>query len=212
MDDKSVSNLEFIEMTQNGRKVPTQQKIKWEFIKNYTFTALIVFVIYKIALFIVDDKFMNLFNDFKSTISSAENYIENVNSHVYQTTLICLVTILFNFFIVFLSSILIFKKYKIKKEYINKVMKAIIIIELIFALVLLFEFTVSYINEVCTNIHEWRIEKLLNNKNIEEIDYFTNKVTNIYLARFIILTIINIICSITCIFLQKKIMKKNLYI
>ena len=210
MDNKSISNAEFFDMKQNGKIVIAEEKIKWEFIKKYTFISLVAFIIYKINLFIVDEKFIKLFNDFKITISSAKNYIENVNNHVYQTEIICLIMILFNFLIVFLSSKLIFKKYKIKKEYINQIMKIIIIIEMIFTLVLLFEFTVAYINETYNSIHQWRIEKLLNNNNIEKINYFANKIKNIYLERFIILSIINIFCSITCTFLQKKIIEKNI--
>ena len=210
MDNKSISNAEFFDMKQNGKIVIAEEKIKWEFIKKYTFISLVAFIIYKINLFIVDEKFIKLFNDFKITISSAKNYIENVNNHVYQTGIICLIMILFNFLIVFLSSKLIFKKYKIKKEYINQIMKIIIIIEMIFTLVLLFEFTVAYINETYNSIHQWRIEKLLNNNNIEKINYFANKIKNIYLERFIILSIINIFCSITCTFLQKKIIEKNI--
>ncbi len=219
MENKPVSNLEFFQMAQNGKVIATAEKIKWEFIKNYTFIALIPFVIYKIVFHLIDDKFIRMFNYFESTILNVEEYIKNINLQAFQVVAISIALILCNFLVVGLSSMLIFKKYKVKKEDLSKIMKSVMIIQLVFIIVLSLVFGISYVNKSTgIFIDRYRIEKLLQNDNIGNpniqntnytVDEYVTQVNNIYLFSFIFLMFANVICAISCTFLQEKIIQNN---
>ena len=60
----SMSNLDFFEMTQNKKQLASESKMKWEFIKHYTILALIPFVIYKIALYFINENYLKYINNF----------------------------------------------------------------------------------------------------------------------------------------------------
>ena len=63
MEDKSNSNLDFFELTNNGKVVASESKIKWLFIRNYTIISLVFFTIYKIIFNVLDMKFLDVFNE-----------------------------------------------------------------------------------------------------------------------------------------------------
>lgn len=219
MENKPVSNLEFFQMAQNGKVIATTEKIKWEFTKNYTFIALIPFIIYKIVFHLIDDKFIRMFNYFESTILNVEEYIENINLQAFQVVAISIALILCNFLVVGLSSMLIFKKYKVKREDLSKIMKLVMILQLVFIVVLSLDFGISYANKSTgIFIDRYRIERLLQNnnngnQNIQNTNYtvdeYVAQVNNIYLFSFIFLMFANVICAISCTFLQEKIIQNN---
>ena len=215
MENEQISNSEFLEMSKNGKAVLSEEKAKWLFIRNYTFIALIPFIIYRLTFEILTNEYIKKFNYFESTISSAENYIENIVTETCIIIVLSMVFILCNFLVVFLSSRLIFEKYKISKKHLKSIMKTITIMQLIFIGVFLFYFTVGYIDDRATFVDKWRLEKLTDisaNKNQEKyyiIDEYMNKINTINMARYIILLIASITCSISCIKLQKKFLEGN---
>ena len=68
----SMSNSDFFEMTQNKKILASESKIKWEFIKYYTILSLIFLWFYRIVVYIIQNKYERLFNNFQFTISDAE--------------------------------------------------------------------------------------------------------------------------------------------
>ena len=122
---------------------------------------------------------------------------------------------LLDFLVVLISSISTFKKYKIKKENIKGIMKTIIIVQLIFAIVHSFFFGVNYIDNKGTNeshisIYERLVQKQNDNKQDEYNIYeYLNKVDENINVHFVIVIIVQILCTILCILFQKKILKIN---
>ena len=80
MEEKSNSNLDFFNMVKDGKVVSSVSKAKWEFTKKYTLLALAFFSIYRIIFYIVDSHFMDVLNNFQSTITDARNYIETIKN------------------------------------------------------------------------------------------------------------------------------------
>ena len=119
--------------------------------------------------------------------------------------------ILSNFFVVIISSIWVFKKQKMKKEYINKIMKIVIIFQVIFTILFSFECIVNYINN--SWIYENKFELLSENKGTSNINYnikeYSNKLENIRTMHLIVELIVIVGTIISCTFLQKKILKMN---
>ena len=219
-------NFDFFNMKANGKIIPSESKTKWEFIKRYTFFMLIFFSIYRIVFYIVNSKFMDTLNNFKSTITDAENYIHTIVNQSYKLSIICMALILCNFIVVIISSLSFFNKYSIKKDYCKEIQKTIIIIELIFIGVISFDFSVQYINKHDKiDVDEWRLETLIERHNQgnkikqkeqkeqkeqKQIEEYIGELQNIYWTRFISLMLFNIFCAILCIFIQRNIIKSNL--
>ncbi len=218
MKDESVSNLEFFELS-HGRKIAaSESKIKWEFIKYYTILALIFFSIYRIALYFIEHSYINLFNNFESKISNAEEYMLNINNESSFILCINIIFILSYFITALISFLLINNKYTIKKEYVKNILKVIIIIQLILALVLTFYISITYFNELnTTSIYRSRLEKLplktQDGTNIEDknfvIDEYMNKINITYITSLITLLVFNALCAILCVFLEKKFLESN---
>lgn len=220
MENEPMSNLDFFEMSRDGKITASKEKIKWLFTRNYTIIALIFFTIYKLAFEIIIREYMKMFNYFQRTIPNIENYMENMNNQLYIVLTISILLILSNFLVVFISSTLIFSKYKIKKSDLKSVTKKIIIMEIIFIGVLSFEFTVAYINDMRTSVVDrWRLGQLVGidthkQTQIQDSDYQIldenmNKIYIMHTFRYILLLVTNITCSILCIRLQKKILEEN---
>ena len=215
-------NFDFFNMKANGKIIPSESKTKWEFIKRYTFIALAFFTIYRIVFVIVNSHFMDVLNNFESTITDTKNYIDTITAQSYKLSIINLSIILCNFIVVIISSVSFFNKYSIKNDYCREIQKTIIIIELIFIGVISFDFSVQYINNHDTiDVDEWRLERLIETRNqgnkikqkqIEQkqIDEYIGELQNIYWTRFISLMFLNVFCAILCIFIQRNIIKSNL--
>lgn len=223
MENEPMSNLEFFEMSKNGKITTSKEKIKWVFTRNYTIIGLIFFIIYKLTFEIISREYMKMFNYFQRTMHNVESFMENLYNEFYILLIICIAIILSNFLVVLLSSASIFLKYQIKKSDLKNVIKRIVTIQLIFIGVLSFEFTVAYINDMSTsdvntrrlgqviagtfNVDE--IQARLQNSDIKLIDENINKMEIIYTIRYITLLVTNIVCSLLCIKWQKKILEKN---
>ena len=215
-------NFDFFNMKANGKIIPSESKTKWEFIKRDTFIALAFFTIYRIVFVIVNSHFMDVLNNFESTITDTKNYIDTITAQSYKLSIINLSIILCNFIVVIISSVSFFNKYSIKNDYCREIQKTIIIIELIFIGVISFDFSVQYINNHDTiDVDEWRLERLIETRNqgnkikqkqIEQkqIDEYIGELQNIYWTRFISLMFLNVFCAILCIFIQRNIIKSNL--
>ena len=138
-------NFDFFNMTRDRKIIPSESKAKWEFIKRYTFLMLFFITIYRIVFFIVNSHLMDVLNNFQSTISDSENYIETVKNQTCIIVFMGSILVLCNFLVVIVSSLSFFDKYSIKQDYYKSLQKTIIIIELIFIGVLSFYFSVYYV-------------------------------------------------------------------
>ncbi len=219
MKDESISNSELFQMSKKGKIVITIEKIKWEFTKTYTFIALIPFIIYNISFYIINDQFIKLFNHCEKILSSAEEYFYNVSNTANLILITSILFILCDLVVVFISSTLIFDKYTIKKEDIKKLMKSIIILQLIFLAVFSFYICITYIEDnrdIGGNIN--KIGKLLKRENLhtmtpEDISHKTDeyvaKINRMNLINFIILMFSAISIVTSCVFIQKKIIQNN---
>lgn len=220
MENEPMSNSEFFEMSKNGKVTASEEKVKWLFIRNYTFIGLTFFTIYRLTFGIIDSKYMKMFNYFQNTTPTIEAFMENMTNQFYIILTISILVILSNFLVVILSSILIFSKYKIKKTCLKNVTRKIIIMQIIFVGVLSFEFTVAYINEMRTSgVDKWRIGQLVgidthNQTQTQDTEYYIinenmNKIYFMSTFKYIVLMLTNIACSILCIRLQKNVLEEN---
>ncbi len=220
MENEPMSNSEFLEMSKNGKVTASEEKVKWLFIRNYTFIGLTFFTIYRLTFGIIDSKYMKMFNYFQNTTPTIEAFMENMINQSYIILTISILVILSNFLVVILSSILIFSKYKIKKTCLKNVTRKIIIMQIIFVGVLSFEFTVAYINEMRTSgVDKWRIGQLVgidthNQTQTQDTEYYIinenmNKIYFMSTFKYIVLMLTNIACSILCIRLQKNVLEEN---
>ena len=116
-------NFDFFNMKANGKIIPSESKTKWEFIKRYTFIALAFFTIYRIVFVIVNSHFMDVLNNFESTITDTKNYIDTITAQSYKLSIINLSIILCNFIVVIISSVSFFNKYSIKNDYCREIQK-----------------------------------------------------------------------------------------
>lgn len=113
---------------------------------------------------------------------------------------------------------LIFKKYRLRSEDINSVMKAIIITQIIFFCITTFFYFISYNNEikfnsVLGNRFEWlsNNEKKKNSTENYDVKKYITDIENCYKTNFTIVLITNFSCTILEILLQKKILDSNSY-
>ncbi len=212
-------NFDFFNMTRDRKIIPSESKAKWEFIKRYTFLMLFFITIYRIVFFIVNSHLMDVLNNFQSTISDSENYIETVKNQTCIIVFMGSILVLCNFLVVIVSSLSFFDKYSIKQDYYKSLQKTIIIIELIFIGVLSFYFSVQYTDDYSgISVDRFRLEKLAEkdnqNKNSKQqeqvgqtqINEYIGKLQNIYLTCFISLMLFNVLCAILCIFIQSNIL------
>lgn len=223
MEERSDSNLDFFNMIKDGKIVPSVDKVKWEFTKRYTFIALAFFTIYRIVFVIVNSHFMDVLNNFETTITDAKNYIDTIVGQSCKLSILNLSIILCNFIVVIISSLSFFNNYSIKKDYYKEIQKTIVIIEIIFLAVITFDFTIQYIDpHEKIDVDRWRLEKLIERQNKKsnikpkkqekqekQIDEYVENIDNIFFIRFVVLMIANILSVIFCIVIQKNILKAN---
>ncbi len=211
MENKLNSNLDFFELTNNGKVIASEEKIKSEFIKKYTIIALIPFTIYKIIIYIFSNEGYKKIADYQFILAHIVNNSEATIELMSKIFTCSIAFILSNFFVVIISSIWVFKKQKMKKEYINKIMKIVIIFQVIFTILFSFECIVNYINN--SWIYENKFELLSENKGTSNINYnikeYSNKLENIRTMHLIVELIVIVGTTISCTFLQKKILKMN---
>lgn len=222
MENNLNSNSDFLEWKNNGKTVVAESKIKWLFIRNYTIIALIFFTIYKIISKIFHLKFLDTLNEnFMNTsllvIEDITKFVDLLINGSYNIFICAIIISLCTPIYTFISSMLIFEKYKIKKENKKNIIKLISIIELIISLVLMFDISVAYINQedICVN-YKLSLQKVIDKYNSsnkqridDNIDNYLNKVHTTNVIQFLILLITNICCSVFCIYWQKKILEKN---
>ena len=122
------------------------------------------------------------------------------------------------FLVIIFSSALVMKKYKLKREDISSVMKAIIVTQIAFLCITTLYYSVTYYDEMTFNYaleskFEWLANKAekkgaTENYNVEK---YINDITNSYQTNLIILLAANFSCTILEVILQKKILENNCY-
>ena len=152
------------------------------------------------------------------SINSILNYYNIANELSYKILFFSIAIVLAGLLIVILSSMLILKKYRLKSEDINSVMKAIIITQIIFFCITTFFYFISYNNEikfnsVLGNRFEWlsNNEKKKNSTENYDVKKYITDIENCYKTNFTIVLITNFSCTILEILLQKKILDSNSY-
>lgn len=211
---EEISNEEFFKMSKNGKIFAKAQKVNWEIIKRYGILMYLPFIIYEILLGIIDRYYIKLFNYFQRNIDTVEIFIEKTNMQSLQYIIISIFIMACNFFVMFFCSIAIVNRFKIEKREFKKIMKVITIIQLIFMIFLTFHLSIIFNNEYNRGTNRWRIEKLMENENMENIDeivdLYVNKINNIWIVMYIILITTNVACGVLCVLIQKKILQTNL--
>ena len=211
---EEMSNEEFFKMNKKGKTFAKAQKVNWEIIKRYGILMYLPFIIYEILLGIIDRYYIKLFNYFERNIGTVEIFIEKTNMQSLQYIIISIFIMACNFFIMFFCSISIVNRFKIENREFKKIMKVITIIQLIFMIFLTFHLSIIFNNEYNRGSNRWRIEKLTEKENIENIDeivdLYVNKINTIWLVMYIILITTNVACGILCVLIQKKMIQTNL--
>ena len=152
------------------------------------------------------------------SINSILNYYNIANELSYKILFFSIAIVLAGLLVVILSSMLIFKKHRLRSEDINSVMKAIIITQIIFFCITTFFYFISYNNEikfnsVLGNRFEWlsNNEKKKNSTENYDVKKYITDIENCYKTNFTIVLITNFSCTILEILLQKKILDSNSY-
>ncbi len=217
MEENSKLYSELFDTVQDGKIIESEKNIKWKFILNYTIISLIFFTIYKITYNIFDMKFIEVINENFSRINFLviDDISKFVNILVNRSFIIfisSLIIILCNFIYTYISSVFIFRKNKTKKSYVNAIIKVITIIELIIFVFIMFDISVNYINhaKICSD-YSISFKEVLekNNSTNADINSFLNKVYVTDIIQLIILFVINICCTKSCISWQKRIIERN---
>lgn len=201
-----------------GKVATPKRKILGEFIEKYVILSLIPFTIYRIGIYIITDIGSKAMQEEQFSINSILNYYNIANELSYKILFFSIAIVLAGSLVVILSSMLIFKKYRLRSEDINSVMKAIIITQIIFFCITTFFYFISYNNEIKFNsVLENRFEWLSNNekkKNSTEnydVKKYITDIENCYKTNLTIVLITNFSCTILEILLQKKILDSNSY-
>ena len=200
-----------------GKVATPKRKILGEFIEKYVILSLIPFTIYRIGIYIITDIGSKAMQEEQFSINSILNY-NIANELSYKILFFSIAIVLAGLLVVILSSMLIFKKYRLRSEDINSVMKAIIITQIIFFCITTFFYFISYNNEikfnsVLGNRFEWlsNNEKKKNSTENYDVKKYITDIENCYKTNFTIVLITNFSCTILEILLQKKILDSNSY-
>ena len=195
-----------------GKVATPKRKILGEFIEKYVILSLIPFTIYRIGIYIITDIGSKAMQEEQFSINSILNELS------YKILFFSIAIVLAGSLVVILSSMLIFKKYRLRSEDINSVMKAIIITQIIFFCITTFFYFISYNNEikfnsVLGNRFEWlsNNEKKKNSTENYDVKKYITDIENCYKTNFTIVLITNFSCTILEILLQKKILDSNSY-
>ncbi len=217
MDDYNRTSLNtgFLEEKIYGKMAVPKNKITSEFIEKYIVIALIPFTIYQIGIYIIRTLGHKALDDQQFSIESIVNFSDIAINLSYNILAFSIIIVLSNFFVVFFSSKVIFKKYKARKEDFIGIMKIIIILQLIFTSISTLYYYVSYIDEIgINNSYISKFEWLeSNNKKTSSINYDIKKyiadINKINQINLTILIIVNLVCISFCIFWQSRILKFN---
>ena len=134
-----------------GKVATPKRKILGEFIEKYVILSLIPFTIYRIGIYIITDIGSKAMQEEQFSINSILNYYNIANELSYKILFFSIAIVLAGLLVVILSSMLIFKKYRLRSEDINSVMKAIIITQIIFFCITTFFYFISYNNDIKFN-------------------------------------------------------------
>ena len=201
-----------------GKVATPKKKIIGEFIEKYIILALIPWIIYRIGIYIITDVGAKAMQEEQFSISSILNYYNLANELSYKILFFSIAIVLAGLLIVILSSILVLKRYRLRSEDINSVMKAIIATQIIFFCITTFFYFISYNNEIKFNSalgsrFEWlsnKEEKKNSTDNYDVKKYITD-IENCYQTNLVILLVTNFSCTILEVMLQKKILENNSY-
>lgn len=201
-----------------GKVATPKKKIIGEFIEKYIILALIPWIIYRIGIYIITDVGSKSMQEEQFSISSILNYYNIANELSDKILFFSIVIVLAGLLVVILSSMLVLKKYRLRSEDINSVMKAIIVTQIIFWGVTTFFYFLSYNNEIRFNStlgsrFEWlsnKEEKKNSTDNYDVKKYITD-IENCYQTNLVILLVTNFSCTVLEVVLQKKILENNSY-
>ena len=148
------------------------------------------------------------------SISSILNYYNLANELSYKILFFSIAIVLAGLLIVILSSILVLKRYRLRSEDINSVMKAIIATQIIFFCITTFFYFISYNNEIKFNSalgsrFEWLSNKEENSTDNYDVKKYIMDIENCYQTNLVILLVTNFSCTIFKVMLQKKILESN---
>ena len=201
-----------------GKVATPKKKIIGEFIEKYIILALIPWIIYRIGIYIITDVGSKSMQEEQFSISSILNYYNIANELSYKILFFSIVIVLAGLLVVILSSMLVLKKYRLRSEDINSVMKAIIVTQIIFLGVTTFFYFLSYNNEIRFNStlgdrFEWlsNKEEKKNSTNNYDVKKYITDIENCYQTNLVILLVTNFSCTVLEVVLQKKILENNSY-
>ncbi len=221
--ERSEKGMEFImskilEEEIYGKVATPKRKIIGEFIEKYVILALIPWIIYRIGIYIITDVGSKTMQEEQFSISSILNYYNIANDLSYKILFFSIVIVLAGLLVVILSSMLVLKKYRLKSEDINSVMKAIIAIQIIFLCITTFFYFISYNNEIKFNSalgsrFEWlsNQEDKKNSTDNYDVKKYITDIENCYQTNLVILLVTNFSCTVLEVVLQKKILENNSY-
>lgn len=199
-----------------GKVATPKKKIIGEFIEKYIILALIPWIIYRIGIYIITDVGAKAMQEEQFSISSILNYYNLANELSYKILFFSIAIVLAGLLIVILSSILVLKRYRLRSEDINSVMKAIIATQIIFFCITTFFYFISYNNEIKFNSalgsrFEWLSNKEENSTDNYDVKKYIMDIENCYQTNLVILLVTNFSCTIFKVMLQKKILESNSY-
>lgn len=201
-----------------GKVATPKKKIIGEFIEKYVILSLIPWIIYRIGIYIITDIGSKAMQEEQFSINSILNYYNIANELSYKILFFSIAIVLAGSLVVILSSMLIFKKYRLRSEDINSVMKAIIITQIIFFCITTFFYFISYNNEIRFNStlgsrFEWlsNKEKKKNSTDNYDVKKYITDIENCYQTNLVILLVTNFSCTVLEVVLQKKILENNSY-
>ena len=199
-----------------GKVATPKKKIIGEFIEKYIILALIPWIIYRIGIYIITDVGSKAMQEEQFSISSILNYYNIANELSYKILFFSIAIVLAGLLVVILSSILVLKRYRLRSEDINSVMKAIIATQIIFFCITTFFYFISYNNEIKFNSalgsrFEWLSNKEENSTDNYDVKKYIMDIENCYQTNLVILLVTNFLCTIFKVMLQKKILESNSY-
>lgn len=201
-----------------GKVATFKKKIIGEFIEKYVILSLIPWIIYRIGIYIITDVGSKAMQEEQFSISSILNYYNLANELSYKILFFSIVIVLAGLLVVIMSSMIVLKKYRLKSEDINSVMKAIIVIQIVFLCVTTFFYFLSYNNEIRFNStlgerFEWlsNKEEKKNSADNYDVKKYIADIESCYQTNLVILLVTNFSCTVLEIALQKRILENNSY-
>lgn len=215
MGDYNQSKIKILEDSIGGKLFADKKTVIWEFLEKYIIISLIPFTIYKLAINIISNMKGKQTFHLQFSIQNIGRYTEICTNFLNITFIISLVFILSNFVVLFASSKLIFRKYKIKKSDFNTVSKTVVIIQLFLLVITSFLFWANYYDNEPILGDKFMSLAISQNTNKEEgftdsdVKQYIDEINITNKIYFIFLIIINIACFSLCILIQRRIIIQN---